>query len=448
MSVSPLFQALWDEQGFKDLSPIQEAVYQPLKQDKSILGLAPTGSGKTLAFSLPLLEKIMPGEGLQVLILAPSQELVIQTRDVIQPYAKAIDCNVQAITGKANVKRQIERLKTKPEIIVATTGRLLELSEQRKIKFHTLQAIIMDEADELLTDSGLSETRHIVQESPADVQLGFFSATSTDTLTDLETWFGVPIETIDVRSIDKTGGDVLHAFIPTGNAQKVNVLRHLAHQKNFRGLVIFNQSAQLLQAAQTLKHQKVTYAALSGQGRQTERQKALKDFREGKIQLLLATDVAGRGLDITDLPYVINFDVPNAKITYIHRAGRTGRMGREGTVLTLGNQHDGRNLRKLLAPEYDLVTRYLVGDHLEETKPAVVKEAAPVQKTAATPTQQPTKTPVADDKPMGERSKAKVAKKPVPTRQPAEPLKPKRKKNRKRDQKNKGYHKKNKDLTV
>ena len=123
MSVSPLFQALWDEQGFTEMSPIQEAVYQPLKKDQSILGLAPTGSGKTLAFSLPLLEKIMPGEGLQVLILAPSQELVIQTRDVIQPYAKAIDCNVQAITGKANVKRQIERLKAKPEIIVATTGR-------------------------------------------------------------------------------------------------------------------------------------------------------------------------------------------------------------------------------------------------------------------------------------------------------------------------------------
>ncbi|SMH69147.1 DEAD/DEAH box helicase family protein [Latilactobacillus curvatus] len=445
MSVSPLFQALWDEQGFTEMSPIQEAVYQPLKKDQSILGLAPTGSGKTLAFSLPLLEKIMPGEGLQVLILAPSQELVIQTRDVIQPYAKAIDCNVQAITGKANVKRQIERLKAKPEIIVATTGRLLELSEQRKVKFHTLQAIIMDEADELLTDSGLSETRHIVQESPADVQLGFFSATSTDILLELETWFGVPIETIDVRGIDKTGGEVLHAFIPTGNAQKVNVLRHLAHQKNFRGLVIFNQSAQLLQAAQTLKHQKVTYAALSGQGRQTERQKALKDFREGKIQLLLATDVAGRGLDITDLPYVINFDVPNAKITYIHRAGRTGRMGRTGTVLTLGNQHDGRNLRKLLAPEYDLVTRYLVGDHLEAEKP-VTPKVAPVAATKATSavptTGEATEEQVQKATPTTSARKAKV----VPVRQqPAAPLKPKHKKNRKRNQKNKGYHKKNND---
>ncbi|MGO3539373.1 MAG: DEAD/DEAH box helicase [Latilactobacillus curvatus] len=445
MSVSPLFQALWDEQGFTEMSPIQEAVYQPLKKDQSILGLAPTGSGKTLAFSLPLLEKIMPGEGLQVLILAPSQELVIQTRDVIQPYAKAIDCNVQAITGKANVKRQIERLKAKPEIIVATTGRLLELSEQRKVKFHTLQAIIMDEADELLTDSGLSETRHIVQESPADVQLGFFSATSTDILLELETWFGVPIETIDVRGIDKTGGEVLHAFIPTGNAQKVNVLRHLAHQKNFRGLVIFNQSAQLLQAAQTLKHQKVTYAALSGQGRQTERQKALKDFREGKIQILLATDVAGRGLDITDLPYVINFDVPNAKITYIHRAGRTGRMGRTGTVLTLGNQHDGRNLRKLLAPEYDLVTRYLVGDHLEAEKP-VTPKVAPVAATKATSavptTGEATEGQVQKATPTTSARKAKL----VPVRQqPAAPLKPKHKKNRKRNQKNKGYHKKNND---
>ncbi|KRL59315.1 DEAD/DEAH box helicase [Latilactobacillus fuchuensis] len=446
MSVSPAFQALWDEQGFKEQSPIQLAVEQPLKNDRSILGLAPTGSGKTLAFSLPLLEKVMPGEGLQILILAPSQELVIQTRDVILPYAKAIDCKVQAITGKANVKRQIERLKEKPEIIVATTGRLLELNEQRKIKFYGLQAIVMDEADELLTDNGLTETRHIVQESPADVQLGFFSATSTEILTELEKWFGVEVETIDVRDVDRTGGEVLHAFIPTGNAQKVNVLRHLAHQKHFRGLVIFNQSAQLLQAARTLGHQKVTYASLSGQGRQTERQKALKDLRENKIQLLLATDVAGRGLDITDLPYVINFDVPNAKITYIHRAGRTGRMGREGTVLTLGNQHDGRNLRKLLAPEYDLVTRYLVGDHLEETRP-VAPKPEPVQKEQVTEkiTDGTEKVAVSVTKTDAPKQPVKRLNPVKPSRVQPENLKPKHKKNRNRNQKNKGYHKKNID---
>lgn len=446
MSVSPAFQALWDEQGFKEQSPIQLAVEQPLKNDRSILGLAPTGSGKTLAFSLPLLEKVMPGEGLQILILAPSQELVIQTRDVILPYAKAIDCKVQVITGKANVKRQIERLKEKPEIIVATTGRLLELNEQRKIKFYGLQAIVMDEADELLTDNGLTETRHIVQESPADVQLGFFSATSTEILTELEKWFGVEVETIDVRDVDRTGGEVLHAFIPTGNAQKVNVLRHLAHQKHFRGLVIFNQSAQLLQAARTLGHQKVTYASLSGQGRQTERQKALKDFRENKIQLLLATDVAGRGLDITDLPYVINFDVPNAKITYIHRAGRTGRMGREGTVLTLGNQHDGRNLRKLLAPEYDLVTRYLVGDHLEETRP-VAPKPEPIQKEQVTEkiTDGTEKVAVSVTKTDAPKQPVKRPNPVKPSRVQPENLKPKHKKNRNRNQKNKGYHKKNID---
>lgn len=446
MSVSPAFQALWDEQGFKEQSPIQLAVEQPLKNDRSILGLAPTGSGKTLAFSLPLLEKVMPGEGLQILILAPSQELVIQTRDVILPYAKAIDCKVQAITGKANVKRQIERLKEKPEIIVATTGRLLELNEQRKIKFYGLQAIVMDEADELLTDNGLTETRHIVQESPADVQLGFFSATSTEILTELEKWFGVEVETIDVRDVDRTGGEVLHAFIPTGNAQKVNVLRHLAHQKHFRGLVIFNQSAQLLQAARTLGHQKVTYASLSGQGRQTERQKALKDFRENKIQLLLATDVAGRGLDITDLPYVINFDVPNAKITYIHRAGRTGRMGREGTVLTLGNQHDGRNLRKLLAPEYDLVTRYLVGDYLEETRP-VAPKPEPIQKEQVTEkiTDGTEKVAVSVTKTDAPKQPVKRPNPVKPSRVQPENLKPKHKKNRNRNQKNKGYHKKNID---
>ncbi|MHA3066479.1 DEAD/DEAH box helicase [Lacticaseibacillus saniviri] len=425
MTIATPFMPLWQAAGFTKETMIQEAVYQPLKQDLSVVGLAPTGSGKTLAFGLPLLEKLVPGDGLQLLILSPSQELAIQTRDVLMPYAKAIDLGLQGVTGSANVKRQIEKLKAKPEVIVATPGRFIELLTANRIKLHDLQTIVVDEADELLRDPGLDQVREIVMASPADVQLGFFSATASPIMRELEQWFGQKPEWIDVRDQDHTQGEVTHYFIQSDRKHQVDWLRRLAHIDKFQALVFFNQNASMEKAAAILRHQAVKFGVLAKSGRQVARQKALTDFRQGKTTLLLVTDMAGRGLDIPKLPAVINFDVPKRHAAYIHRAGRTGRMGQPGLVITLGDDHDRRDMQKEF-PEYVIKRGYMVDGKLQATPPTREQREKSVEKPVVAAKSTPTQRASRVDRPTAAKADTDKT-----------PSKPHKKK-RLRDQKNKG----------
>lgn len=431
MTINPAFQPLWTKAGFTAPTPIQDAVYQPLKQDENIIGLAPTGSGKTLAFGLPLLEKLVPGDDLQLLILAPSQELAIQTRNVLRPYAAAVNLNVVGLTGSANVKRQLDQLKTRPEVVVGTAGRLIELTDSGKLPLYTLQTIVIDEADELLREPGLTQVRQLAQAAPAETQLAFFSATASPLFDQLPQWFGQDARLIDVRAIDHTQGEVQHLVVQTDNAHRVEWLRRLAHLDHFRALVFFNNNASMLKAAGILRHQAVKFAVLSRNDRQVNRANALAALRKGKITLLLVTDLAGRGLDITKLPAVINFQAPTRAEAYIHRAGRTGRMGEPGTVITLGDDHDRRDLKKMV-PQYDIRRGYLVDGRLSTVPPE--REAAPVVD-AATADATPVQSAMVKTRP-------RVAPAP-PTETPA-PRK-KHKKNRQRDRKNKGKPQRHKE---
>ncbi|MFD1483675.1 DEAD/DEAH box helicase [Lacticaseibacillus baoqingensis] len=421
------FQALWTAAGFTAQTLIQEAVYQPLKTDQNVIGLAPTGSGKTLAFGLPLLEKLVPGDGIQLLILSPSQELAIQTRNVLQPYAKAVNMRVTGVTGNANVKRQKEQLKQHPEVIVGTAGRLVELANAGTLKLHTLQTIIVDEADELLRDPGLDQVRALTMAAPADVQMGFFSATASPMFDQLDQWFGIDATRIDVRALDHTQGAVQHLFVQTDNAHRVEWLRSLAHLDHFQALVFFNNNGTLEKVAGILHHQAVKFAVLSRNDRSTTRANALAAFRKHKVTLLLVTDLAGRGLDLKKLPAVINYAAPKRAEAYIHRAGRTGRMGASGYVITLGDDHDRRDLKKLV-PQYAIQRGYLVDGQLTTVAPKA--EAAPAVP-AASAAPAPAKTPTTSARP---KPKAKAATAVAPD-------KPKHKKKRLRDQKNKGKRK-------
>lgn len=196
MPIASMFKPLWDAAGFKAETPIQEKVYQPLKDGQSLVGLAPTGSGKTLAFALPLLEQTAVGAGLQLLVVSPSQELAIQTRDVLRPYAKAAGLHLVGVTGSANVKRQLEQLKEKPEVIIATAGRLLELVQSRRLKLASLRTLVIDEADEMLRDPGLGQVRELAEAAPAEVQLAFFSATDSPMFKELAAQFGQDVESL------------------------------------------------------------------------------------------------------------------------------------------------------------------------------------------------------------------------------------------------------------
>lgn len=197
------------------------------------MGLAPTGSGKTVAFTLPALANLLPGDGTQLIVLEPSQELAIQTSRVMRDWAKLLDLQVLALTGGANVKRQTERLKKRPEVIVGTPGRVLNLVTDRKLKLHLVSLLIVDEADDLLTGETLDTVRSIAQAAPADVQLGFFSATDTPILHELDQWFGQTVERIDVREQDQTQGVVRHGLLQVGMGKRDQMLKRLLHCLTF-----------------------------------------------------------------------------------------------------------------------------------------------------------------------------------------------------------------------
>ncbi|WP_338210138.1 DEAD/DEAH box helicase [Lactiplantibacillus paraxiangfangensis] len=366
-----VFKTKFAAQGFTEPSPIQTAVAEPMAAGKSILGLAPTGSGKTLAFTWPMLEMVRPGEGVQALILAPSQELAMQTTNVVRDWAQLVDAKVLAITGGANVKRQTEKLKKHPEIVVGTPGRVTNLIADGKLKLGHLKLMIVDEADELLTDETLDQIREILDATFAEtLQLGFFSATETKILDELPRWFGQTVEKIDVRAIDQTQGVVRHRTMEVGNRQRVSLLKRISRVDRLRALVFFNKMQELQHVAVELRHQHVNYVALTSNQRQVEREKALRLFRQGKVELLLTTDLAARGLDVPELPAVINYQLPKDVTTYIHRSGRTGRMGAEGLVLTMGDDHDIRDFKKLMAEtDYEIKPGYLVGYQIVDTKP-------------------------------------------------------------------------------
>lgn len=341
--------------GFTTLTPIQEAVAAPLAEGKSIDALAPTGTGKTLAFTWPLLPELVPNDGEQLLILAPSQELAMQTTRVVRDWANVLSLKVLSLTGGANVKHQLDRLKKHPEILVGTPGRVSELIGNGKLKLKRLRTFILDEADELLRDDTANQIDQIWDAiDDEDVQVALFGATEVDTAI-ASGLFERDFLRIDQRH-EKIPTAIKHEFWPTARDQRQKRLRQLATQKHFQAMVFFNTTKQLKITASFLAHEHVAMATLVRGDSSTTRAKSLTNFRKGTAKFLLTTDVAARGLDIPDLPAVINFDLPRDGETYTHRAGRTGRMGKDGLVISFGNDHDLRDLKKMIAIEIKTVT--------------------------------------------------------------------------------------------
>ena len=344
------FQTHFEERNFKQLTAIQEAVQKPLEEDKTVFGIAPTGSGKTLAFTWPLLPKVMKGQGTQILVLEPSQELALQTTRVMREWAALLGLKVHSATGGANLRRQTERLKKeRPEVVVGTPGRILHLLDTRDLKLNNLATLVIDEADDLLRDD-TQAVEDIERATPLDTQLAFFSATQSTTLEQLDVLFGRDLVKIDVRAQDHSRGPVKHGLVVARTmSDKAVMLERLSQTKNFRALVFFTSIKTLHYTASRLRHDGISSATLGGRQRQTERETVMRQFRKHQVKLLLTTDVAARGLDIPKLPAVVNFELPNTADGYVHRTGRTGRQGEPGLVVNLGDDHDFRDLKKLLA---------------------------------------------------------------------------------------------------
>ena len=407
------FLPIWQQAGFVKPTPIQQAVYWPLKKGGPVLGLAATGTGKTLAFGLPLLETLQPGQRLQLLILEPSAELVMQVRDVLRPYAQTVGLKIQGIVGKANVKRQQEQLKQHPEIIVATPGRLQEMITNKLVKVDRIETVVIDEADSQLDGEHLNTTRELLATMPADAQMVLMSATEQPIFKDLGKWFGYDFERFDTRQSDREQQKIQHDFMLIGNHQKAELLKRLQRGPidGQNALVFVKNTGSARTLFKTLNFLNLKVGLLLGDETSQRRQKIMQQFRQKKLTYLITTELAARGLDFPDLKFVVNYDLPQTLVSYTHRAGRTGRMFGTGTVLNLGNEHDHRNLQKTVKAQFHLQTVYLIDGQLTTQKP--IKKEANISHPKQV-VKHPAKTVVKQEKP--------------------------RKKKRLRDQKNKGKH--------
>lgn len=354
MPIKPALQAQFEQQ-FKAQTPIQAAVWEKLTQGDNIFGLAPTGTGKTLAFLLPILSRIDPKvKQTQVLILAPSQELAMQTTAVAREWGALVDVSVTSLIGGANGRRQADKLKKdKPHIVVGTLGRVLTMLDGGALKLNGLQTVIFDEADAMLSDERRDSLQELAAQLPTDVQLDLFSATSGVDLKYVADTFGQEVRPVSVGT--DAPAAITHEFQYVDQKAKASLLIQLARNKQ-QALVFFNTISGLVNMQATLRHAHASVMSIgSNDKRQVQRADALRLFKKGEVSLLLVTDVAARGLDIEDLPLVVNAQLPQRKKTYIHRAGRTGRMGKPGRVLNLGNDHDIRDLKRELGDDFVLV---------------------------------------------------------------------------------------------
>ncbi|WP_270747078.1 DEAD/DEAH box helicase [Leuconostoc lactis] len=354
MPIKPALQAQFEQQ-FKAQTPIQAAVWEKLTRGDNMFGLAPTGTGKTLAFLLPILSRIDPKvKQTQVLILAPSQELAMQTTAVAREWGALVDVSVTSLIGGANGRRQADKLKKdKPHIVVGTLGRVLTMLDGGALKLNGLQTVIFDEADAMLSDERRDSLQELADQLPTDVQLGLFSATSGVDLKYVADTFGQEVRPVSVGT--DAPAAITHEFQYVDQKAKASLLIQLARSKQ-QALVFFNTISGLVNMQATLRHAHASVMSIgSNDKRQVQRADALRLFKKGEVSLLLVTDVAARGLDIEDLPLVVNAQLPQRKKTYIHRAGRTGRMGKPGRVLNLGNDHDIRDLKRELGDDFVLV---------------------------------------------------------------------------------------------
>lgn len=424
--LSPDLQKKWQEKGFEAPTSIQAQLFEKMPSTQSLIAISPTGTGKTLAYSLPLIEKVEANHTLQAIVLAPTQELVKQIFEVLKDWGALKNLTTQVIIGSANVKRQIDALKEKPEIIVASPGRLLELSNQsKKLKFHQVETVVYDEADYLLEDEQAQTIKEINGKLMRDVQQVWVSATYGPALKAMNDSFEVSLPIIQASQMALT--NIMHHAIMTNNRQKTLQLKRLAQVEGMQAIVYFEQVSEVDLTASKLIHEGVKVAVLHGQLNKMERQHAINAFKNGEVIYLLTTDVAARGLDIDNLPCVIHFNRVNDMRTYTHRSGRTGRMGKQGMVLSLGNEQELRDLSDLLKADNIVLTEkyvyqgYLIDlEEYEEMRAQnKVAEVERVQK------KKPTVKKV---------SKKSVSKQVV--------VKKKKKKNRVRDTKNKGKRKK------
>lgn len=347
-ALHPFLQEAWKKAGFKQLTAIQEKTIPLLCEGRDVIAESATGTGKTLAYVIPILERVQPeNKNAQAVILAPTRELVMQIAGVIQTFTAGTDITSASFIGGADMKRQLERLKKHPQVVVGTPGRVKELIQAKKLKMHEVKSIVVDEADQILQMNLLGVVQDIIKTTLKDRQLLFFSATIPGKVEEIgKEWMKDP-EIIRISGKDLPKSQVDHVYFVCDRRDKIETLRKIVKMDEGKYMAFVKDSINLDELSQKLAYKGILVGVLQGSSWKTERETVLRHFRDGKLQLLLTTDLAARGLDIEEVTHVIHYELPEEVESYIHRSGRTGRMGRKGTVISIITDREIGRVHKL-----------------------------------------------------------------------------------------------------
>ncbi len=361
-----LLQAIQDA-GYETMTPIQAKAIPIVLDGKDVMGAAQTGTGKTAAFSLPLLQKMLAHENasasparhpVRALVLAPTRELADQVANNIKTYARHSQLRVTCVFGGIDMAPQTAELKRGVEVLIATPGRLLDHIQVKNCQLNQVEYVVLDEADRMLDIGFLPDLQRILSFLPKKRQTLLFSATFSPEIKRLaQSYLQDPV-LVEVARPNATASTVEQRFYSVSDDDKRQAVRHLLRERSLsQALVFVNSKLGAARLARSFERDGLNTAALHGDKSQDERLKALDAFKRGEVDLLVATDVAARGLDIADLPAVFNFDIPFNAEDYVHRIGRTGRAGASGLAVSLVTREDARlvgDIEKLIRKKIDL----------------------------------------------------------------------------------------------
>lgn len=334
----PILKAL-KEKGYTIPTPIQQASIEHIIAGKDIIGSAQTGTGKTAAFCIPILQRLQQkqsSKGIRALILTPTRELAAQVCENLSFYGKHLQLRNTLIFGGVSQHHQVQQIRRGVDILVATPGRLLDLMNQGLVSLSSLEILVLDEADRMLDMGFINDIKKIIKASPASRQNIFFSATMPDTIQKLVMSIMRNPVKVDVGGPSQTKEDIDQFVYYVEKTSKRALLKHLIVEKKMENVLVFSRTKHGAdRIAKDLNKAGISAEAIHGDKSQNARQRALSNFKLKSTRVLVATDIAARGIDIQDLPFVINFELPETTETYAHRIGRTGRAGAKGSAFSL-----------------------------------------------------------------------------------------------------------------
>jgi ATP-dependent RNA helicase RhlE len=351
--LEPLLKAVHDS-GYTEPTPIQVASIPHLLQGRDLLGCAQTGTGKTAAFALPILHRLVKANRrpehrqTRVLVLTPTRELAIQIHESFQTYGKGLHLRFSVIFGGVGQGPQVKSLSQGVDVLVATPGRLLDLINQKYLSLRGLEVFVLDEADRMLDMGFIHDIRKIIAMLPQRRHNLFFSATMPAEIQKLASTLLTDPVRVEVTPVSSTVEKINQSVMFVDRNKKKNLLRHVLQDKSMKRVIVFTRTKRgANQVREVLEKSGISSAAIHGNKSQGARQRALEEFRSGKIRVLVATDIAARGIDIDNISHVINFELPNISESYVHRIGRTARAGAEGIAISFCDSEERAYLKDI-----------------------------------------------------------------------------------------------------